>query len=281
MPCYHPWTTDAGNVVTCGQCRGCRAGKRREWSLRCMHEASMHEDNCFVTLTYDDEHLPPGGSLDGPIYQSDGSRKEKPGAFALFMKRLRKAVAPQRVRYFHVGEYGECTNRPHYHALFFGFDAPDKELLTVRKGFPVYTSELLRETWPYGLHEVGSVTVASAGYVSRYFQKRITGSWAKLKYGDREPEYGTMSRNPGIGASWIDRYRCEVFPADSVVVRGQLVPVPRYYTDRVAVGDPMLIEEMKWCRYKNRRREDQTPERLYAREVCHMAKDSLEGGGEL
>jgi hypothetical protein len=234
-----------------------------------MHEAAMHDENCFLTLTYDDKYLPPGGSLDR-------------AAFPLFMKRLRKAIYPQKVRYFHVGEYGETRNRPHYHALLFGFDPVDKALFSVREGFPVFTSALLRETWPFGLHELGSVTEQSAMYVARYVQKKMTGSWAKLKYGDREPEYGTMSRNPGIGARWIDAFKSEVFPSDAVVVRGGLFMPPRYYCSRVAssADGALLVDDVKLKRFMSRKRDEETVERLAVREQVALAEEALarEGG---
>jgi len=275
MACYHPWylnTPEAARrplqKLPCGQCVGCRKARAREWAMRCMHEASLHEDNCFLTLTYDDEHLPAGGSLD---------RR----AFPLFMKRLRKRLEPQKVRYFHVGEYGESSNRPHYHCLLFGFDPPDKTLLSVRQGFPVFTSDWMREAWPYGLHELGSVTPQSAAYVARYVRKKITGSWSKAKYGDKEPEYATMSRNPGIGRGWIEKYGAEVFPSDDVVFGGRLCKPPRYYCEVVAKKDGVLIEEVKFERFKNRDREEEQPERLRAREVCDLAQMAMGRNGGL
>lgn len=271
MACFHPWRKEVNGrpeVLPCGQCRGCRAQYARDWAMRCMHEASMHEYNCFLTLTYDDKHLPRGGSLDRE-------------AFPLFMKRLRKQIEPERVRYFHVGEYGERTNRPHYHALLFGFDPPDKVLLSVRSGFPVFTSDRMWEAWPYGLHEVGSVTAQSASYVARYVRKKMTGSWSKAKYGDKEPEYGTMSRNPGLGASWVDKYWPEVFPRDDVAVCGKVYKPPRYYAERVSRSDAMLLEEVKWNRFKARNRDEEVPERLRAREVCAIAQEELYRKGGL
>lgn len=255
MPCYHPWRTDKGNVVSCGQCRGCRASHAREWAMRCMHEASMHEDNIFLTVTYDRDNEPPNRSLDR-------------AAFPLFMKRLRKEIG--KVRYYHVGQYGSRFNRPHYHALLFGWSPSDKALLTVREGFPVFTSELLRATWPAGLSEFGSVTPQSAAYCTGYVKTRMTGSWAKAKYGVRVPEYCTMSRNPGIGAGWIDKYRDEVFPFDAVRLSGSNVKPPRYYDNRVAAVDPLLIEGVKYSRCVHRRKEN-----LVAAEMIAEAKDSL------
>ena len=140
MPCYSPLTaykgksTDSGKMclsfkrseglfgsfsainLPCGQCIGCRLERSRQWAVRCMHEASLHDENSFLTLTYSDENLPPGGSLHLPDFQN-------------FMKRLRKSIAPKRVRFYHCGEYGDILSRPHYHALLFGYDFDDRKFL--------------------------------------------------------------------------------------------------------------------------------------------------------
>lgn len=230
-----------------------------------MHEASLHEENAFLTVTYSEECLPPGGSLD---------RR----AFPLFMKRLRRAIEPRKVRYFHVGEYGGRRERPHYHALLFGWNAPDRRLLTVRRSYPVFTSEMVSELWPEGIHELGNVSPASAGYVAKYVRKRLTGRYAKLAYGEREPEYATMSRNPGIGAGWIARYGDEVYAADAIRVGGRAVKPPRFYDSKV---DPGLVEEVRFARFKARNRENETEERLEAAEAVAAARCSLERGGSL
>lgn len=241
--------------------------------MRCMHEASQHQDNIFLTLTYDDKSLPAKGSLDGPIPASKPGAK--PGAFATFLKRLRKEVSPARVRYFHVGEYGTINNRPHYHALLFGYRPEDASLLSMRGEHHVFTSETLRALWPQGLHEFGEVTYASAGYCAGYMKRKMTGSWAKQKYGEREPEYGTMSRNPGIGAKWIDKFQCEVYPADGVVVRGAIVKPPRYYDLRTASSHPVEVECARFRRHAKRQRENESPERLAVMETCAVAREDL------
>ena len=248
MACYHPWWKDR-QVLPCGQCRGCRAAYHREWSARCVHEACMHEVNSFVTLTYDDEHLPVGGSLDLE-------------AVPVLIRALRKRG--KKVRYFYCGEYGERSGRPHYHALLFGLDFPDKKLYSVRNGYPVFRSRELECVWKSGLCEIGSVTPSSAGYVTRYISKRITGSWAKAKYGDRVPEFGRMSRNPGIGAAWIDKYGFEVFAQDRCHVNGSFVKPPRYYVNRAGVNERANLEMARFLVLKP---EDNTPERLEVRDV--------------
>ncbi|AXH76082.1 MAG: replication initiator protein [Microviridae sp.] len=182
-----------------------------------MHEAQMHKDNSFITLTYSDQHLPPGGTLVKKDFQD-------------FIKRLRKQKQ-QRIRYYHCGEYGENFNRPHYHALLFGYAPNDLRLFSEHNGIKTYSSDELSELWPYGFSNVGEVTFESAGYVARYAMKKITGGKAIDHYGGLQPEYSTMSRRPGIGADWFHKFTSDVLPRDYVVVRGVRSPVPRYYLD--------------------------------------------------
>ena len=136
MPCFHPlraFKTSAGEVVfteharydivtqlslPCGQCSGCRLERSRQWAMRCVHEAAAYDCNAFITLTYDEENLPADGSLNYDHFQ-------------LFMKRLRKAIEPNKVRFYMCGEYGEENGRPHFHACLFGYDFPDKVMLSV------------------------------------------------------------------------------------------------------------------------------------------------------
>ncbi len=225
-----------------------------------MHEAQMHAENCFVTLTYDEAHVPPGGSLQLRDFQ-------------LFMKRLRRSAA-HKVRFFHCGEYGAELGRPHYHALLFGHDFSDKAPWADRGTGPVWRSESLERLWPLGISELGSVSFESAAYVARYVTKKVTGDAAEAHYVDRDTglirdsEYATMSRRPGIGASWFERFSSDVYPADEVVSRGRAAKPPRFYDQLLDRRDPELYESIKRSRAKARRREDETPDRLAVREYC-------------
>ena len=144
------------------------------------------------------------------------------------MKRLRKTGV--EARYFHCGEYGDQTGRPHYHACLFGHAFPDREKWAVRKGNPVWRSDELERLWPYGNSEIGSLTFESAAYVARYVTKKVTGRDADSHYerldpstGELvqiEPEFATMSRRPGIGSGWFEKFGTDVFPSDEVVVNG-------------------------------------------------------------
>lgn len=229
----------------------------------------MYEDNAFLTLTYDDAHLPDPPSLDKT-------------AFPGFMKRLRSRFEGQRIRYFHCGEYGDRSERPHYHACVFGFDFPDKEFWHDRKGYPVWRSDTLESLWPFGFSEIGSVTFESAAYVARYICKKVTGPGAKAAYErvdvttgelfQLEPEYVTMSRRPGIGAGWFEKFKSDVFPSDEVVVRGKVAKPPRYYDLAFEREDPEGFALVASARRRGADLGERTPERLAAKELFTAAK---------
>lgn len=266
--------------LPCGQCIGCRLERSRQWAVRIMHEASLHTFNSYLTLTYDGGSIPHSGSLVKSHFQD-------------FMKRLRKSNSHRDdfdnlwhlpIRYFQCGEYGEKFARPHYHAILFGWDAPDKELFqTGESGSKLFTSKYLAEVWGHGFVTLGDVTFESAAYVARYITKKVTGEAADEHYlrfnsdGSAyqvEPEYITMSRRPGIGADWFDVYSSEVFPSDEVIVRGHPSKPPRYYDNLQAIAEPSVFDGIKRKRLDSARSRalDNTPERLRDREICVTAR---------
>ena len=207
--------------LPCGQCAGCRLDRARGWAIRCVHEASLHHQNCFLTLTYDQQHLPPDGSL----------RKED---MQLFLKRLRKHLHPAKIRFFQAGEYGENTFRPHHHCLLFGYDFPDKLLIRSSGQNPLYNSATLDRLWSYGFCSIGALTFDSACYTARYVMKKITGDNADNHYQGKVPEYVTMSRRPGIGSEWYTKYQSDLYNHDRCVVRDGFLALPYrdWETDR-------------------------------------------------
>lgn len=291
MPCYYPlhgyrsrfknsngkfyFTMKASDghidlpmIVPCGQCVGCRLERSRMWAVRCVHEASLHKRNCFITLTFDDAHL----NSDRTLVKRD---------FQLFMKRLRKSFPKDRIRYFHCGEYGEKFSRPHHHACLFGFDFSDKVLWSVREGVKLYRSPTLESIWSNGYCTIGDVTFESAAYVARYILKKVTGDFNKrmeryavrvdFETGElicRLPEYVTMSRRPGIAHDWISKYGSDVYPDDFVVIRdGIKVKPPKYY-DAIYDENGGDLDHVKSAR-KSRayeRKEDNTDARLDVKE---------------
>lgn len=277
MACYHPLLAYYGKEVNpatgrrpivfnprdgfsdmrlklpCGQCIGCRLERSRQWAIRCMHEAQQHEQNSFITLTYEDKYLPEGGSLSVRDWQ-------------LFAKRLRRRGA--EFRYFMCGEYGDQLSRPHYHACLFGFDFPDREQITGGR-HPLYSSKLLDSCWPYGFTAIGDVTFESAAYVARYCVKKITGEKADDHYNGIQPEFTTMSRRPGIGTPWLEDYLEDVYPSDEVVIRGGIKSrPPRFYDSTLEKWDEQLHESVKKARKLRPSSEQESLQRLSEIERC-------------
>lgn len=212
--------------LPCGQCLGCRAEYARQWAVRITHEASLHEQNCFLTLTYDNEHINAQRSLD----KSDPQ---------LFMKRLRKWCWQQnkkhganygKLGYFMCGEYGENKSRPHYHSCLFNFDFPDKlRIEDSRSGHEQYQSKILDKIWQMGRATIGSLTPESAAYTAGYVNKKIRGSNASDYYGDLLPEFTTCSRRPAIGLNWIKKFHSDIYNYDTCMIQGKTQRPPRYY----------------------------------------------------
>ena len=186
--------------ISCGKCHGCRADTALMWSIRGYHESTLHDQNCFVTLTYDDDHLPSDGKIDKSHLQK-------------FFKRIRKTT---KIRYLACGEYGSHTRRPHFHAIIFGRDWLDGSQMVTDK---LYTHPHLVETWGHGLVSVAPVTMASICYVRGYVNKKI----------DDTDTFNLMSRRPGIGHRWLDLYSDDISRTGLVSIEGKQYQVPKRY----------------------------------------------------
>lgn len=219
--------------IPCGQCVECRLKRSREWAVRCVHEASLHAHNCFLTLTYRDDAR--AVSLDYSDFQA-------------FMKRLRARFPRDRIGFFACGEYGETNPatgeqdggkyRAHFHAILFNFNFPDRVPVRMLGRSDLERSELLEELWRHGSCKIGAVSFESAAYVARYAMKKVTGDMAKHVYTlvtadgemiDRVPEMLVMSKRPAIGRRWFEKFGKRVYASDSVVSRGVEMQPPRYY----------------------------------------------------
>lgn len=265
-------------MVPCGKCIGCKLEHSRQWAIRCMHEKRMHTHSAFLTLTYSNDRLPRGGTLLKRDLQ-------------LFMKRYRK-IAGNGVRFFACGEYGEKTNRPHYHVLLLNTDFMDRRLIKSGSQYPLFTSVVLSQLWTAGSHAIGDVNFESAAYVARYCTKKITGPKAADHYKGREPEFLVMSRRPGIGTTYISKYQSEMYTHDNVIVNGVASSLPRFYDTKYAsltdtsghtdkFGEPITCEArlavLKIARRRKLNRADKGTTRLRIREVVTMAKLAQKG----
>lgn len=303
MTCFHPisaWQHPAGGKpyfgemkknpsdrsikFPCGQCSGCRLRKSRDWAIRCIHETTFHDQNIFLTLTYNDENLPYPPSL----------VKEH---FTKFMRRYRKYVkrtTGQKIRFYMCGEYGERLGRPHYHAIIFGHDFTDKELYSMEANNYLYISDTLDSLWGKGFCTIGNVTFESAAYVARYILKKqiisekssdaVKSHYEKTdpctgEIFNLEPEYNNMSRKPGIAHDWFQRWQNDVFPSDEITHKGRTLRTPTYYDKLFDQIDPRKLKEVKEQRLERARRDhvNQTPERLAVREKVQEAKLNLKG----
>lgn len=232
-----------------------------------MHEASCHASNCFVTLTYDDAHLPYRSMLHYPDFQN-------------FMKRLRNVA---KARFYMCGEYGPETWRPHYHACLFGVDFADKKYWrTSDAGSKCYRSDFLERLWPLGHCELGDVNFESAAYVARYCVQKVTGHNAEAHYARVDadgayslpPEFNHMSLKPGIGAGWFDKYKDRTYTFDSVVVNGVECKPPKYYDRLFEKERPDEFEDLKFLREQDakERAGDNTDPRLVVKEIVTRAR---------
>jgi hypothetical protein len=293
--------------VPCGQCIGCRLERSAMWAQRITHESRSYDSNCFITLTYSDEKLPTRRSLSLRHMQ-------------LFLKRLRKRTR-KKFKVFYCGEYGEKKTRPigpfrlrdylaegqrpHYHACLLGLDFDDRELLTSREGYNIYTSDLLTATWGMGHASVGNLTFESAAYVARYCMKKVNGQLKQkpdpltglLPYErtceytgeiyEVDQEFAHMSRGGrdgrGIGYDYIHKYTDDVYPHDYVVMPGGRRMRPaRYYDDVFENLAPVTMEEIRIRRNAEAesRALDNTTSRLAAKEKVAKAKLSMSIRGQ-
>lgn len=200
--------------VPCGRCMDCRLARARTWALRIMHEVKSHEDSCFVTLTYADEHLPKWGTLVKRHAQD-------------FFRNLRREVG-KPVRYFLGGEYGDRGMRPHYHICLFGCSIHDRPAI--------------EKAWPWGFVHIGNLTFDSAAYVACYTLKKLTGPRAD-EYVQRGviPEFSLMSRKPGIGAGYCESNRKFLKENVCCIVNGHKTGLPRFYRDKLFTEDEKAI----------------------------------------
>lgn len=257
--------------LPCGQCFGCRLDYSYDWAARSVCEAQMHDKNCLILLTYRD--MPKDKSLQLNDWRN-------------FMKRLVREVG--KVRFLHAGEYGTRNSRPHDHAILFGFDFPDKRYFKKSAaGFALYRSRMLEEIWGKGNASVGACSFQSAGYLARYLMDKPTlmkgikdengiqvgRTWtekATEKYGEmvdkktgeirllRRPEYLTMSRNPGLGETWLRRYWRDIYPHDYFTLgSGARMPPPRYFDNKVAEWKLVDMDKIKLNRMQRTQKKEE------------------------
>jgi hypothetical protein len=261
--------------LPCGQCVSCRLEKSRVWAMRMTHEAAYWEEfhneySWFVTLTYDDNHLPYCGTLCKDDIQN-------------FFKRLRWHFGAEKLRYYVVGEYGatcphheiencpQCGSlqRPHYHAIIFGWSDLVSEVTGQGEYGPIYHSDTIEKAWTkrdkegnktaIGLHQLEPCTFETCAYVARYIMKKQTGDehhvadhyckyiWQLDAWADLEPEFAFMSKNPGIGKLYLDEYMHDIYAMDEAPIHGRctISKPPKYYDGFYEKARPDHMAKLK------------------------------------
>lgn len=194
-----------GLDVPCGKCIGCRIKKRKEWSLRMLHELNYHTDSCFVTLTYSDEYLPNNASLVKADLQK-------------YFKRVRRDLT-HPIKYFACGEYGDENGRPHYHMIMFGLGPKHHNVIS--------------SNWPFGIIDIGLAEPDSINYVAGYIDKKFSGDLAEQEYvnNGREPVFRICSQ--GLGLQFAQDNHEQISNAGYITRRGVKQSIPRYYIKKL------------------------------------------------
>ncbi|UDN67625.1 replication initiator protein [robinz microvirus RP_76] len=255
--------------IPCNNCMGCKLERSRQWAVRMLHESKCWSQNSFLTLTYSDEEIPTDYGLNLRHFQ-------------LFMKRLRFSL-PQKIRFYACGEYGDTTGRPHYHAIIFNYDPADKIKHAVINGNLHYTSESLSEAWTHGFATTADVTFDSCAYVARYVTKKIKSadnfgadryyrlSPVDLQMHSVKPEFSVMSRMPGIGHTYTQKFKNDYYPSGFIVVDGVRQAPPKYYLNQLTEKEQLRLKrQARRLGLKNKLH--QTTERRLARAAVRDAR---------
>lgn len=216
--------------LPCLTCLYCSAVQQRMWAIRMYHEAQMHKQSAFVTWTYNEQSVP-----HGLVYED----------FQSMLKRLRKSIAPEKLRFLVVGELGERTRRPHFHAALYGMDFSTGakhrgEVLDAlqdhgRNSGDVWEHPILDKSWKMGGVRVGTLAMESCMYMAGYCLK---------KSGAKPGEFlRRQSNRPGIGHTWLDAYYDDIVRTGFIAFGKQRLPVPKRYFDWYVEQLEPLVEQ--------------------------------------
>lgn len=275
--------------IPCGQCAQCRIRYTKELAQRALAESTMHEDNYFITLTYDNEHLSSKMlntfSRVGSSVDSHGARKFLFGPqpnlvrrdFQLFAKNLRKYIFEKygkTIRIFYCGEYGPKNGRPHFHAIIYGCPLPDLKFYKNVDNNAYYTSQIISDAWkdyasckkkdksdasPRGYAVVTNVTWDTCAYVAGYVAKKFVGKLEKTyedicRAAGCEPlarEFHQGGKNPGLGLEYYDAHKDKIYKFDEVTLPGMHARPCRYYDSKYDIDYPEDLDSIKEVRKNN------------------------------
>lgn len=199
-------------VTDCWKCIICKKKKARELANRCVLGASMHQQNCFLTLTYDEKQTGYHNTFEYPDIQK-------------FKKRMRSYVTREhngrKIEIFNVHEYGK-NGKKHWHLIVFGYQFPDRESYKNTPSGPLSISKILTRLWPHGNHSIGNVSEASAMYQAQYLEKDI-------KNGHAGSTKSSHSKHSGIGKTFFFKNYKQILRLGFIPFGTQKMPIPRYF----------------------------------------------------
>jgi hypothetical protein len=210
-------------LLPCGKCHECITLNAADWGLRTQHELGDHDDNCCLTLTYDDGHLP--------------SLSERKREFQLFMKKLRRSTG-KKLLYLVSHEFGSSNGRLHHHAILFGHSFYDQKFhKTTAKGTDLFTSRTLDKLWSNGWCNIGEASVKAGHYIASYALKKQSQSYIDNDSGEIIDIDDCMdcSKNPGIGLNYLRRNHRQM------VLRGDRMP--RYYRKKMTEIEKFTLDD--------------------------------------
>lgn len=268
-------------IIPCKKCAACQENYKSELALRAIHELAYTEESMFITLTVAPEHMEevfPGSNL-----------RHRP--FQLFMKRFRTYLTRKygdkapKIRYLMCGEYGAEKNRPHYHAIIFGYRFKDMYQWFDRgrdnSKFKLFRSFELEKLWKFGFSRIGNVSIESVKYLAKYVVK---------KYDELEERYvettGEILKRPyivyprgrekgGLGYLYF-LHNCEQMFARGFFINknGMKQPIPRYYKRKFAELFP--AEYREWTRKNEERLEAEFEEKCMFGEYKELYVNALD-----
>lgn len=234
-------------VLPCGHCLGCREDQSREWSYRLLMESMYHDTSYFLTLTYDDDHIPIVETLDEDtaeyFYHSSLCKRD----VQLFIKRLRKAFPGDNIRYYVAGEYGETTDRAHYHAIIYGLHVNDLQPFgRSETGNQYYISECISKIWNLGFVSIEPANEYTFKYVASYVTKKL-GIHPNEAYEERGlvPPFSLQSLKPGIGYQYLEDHKELIYERDNIVLGNEngsyIFNPPRYFYKKFWKEDDLEV----------------------------------------
>lgn len=256
VPCYN-------------KCRACLYARAQDWGIKGACELHMMKVGDFLNLSYAPKYLPKNNTLVRKHIQD-------------FNKRLRKFAkqngTEEYLRILYCGEYGELKGRAHYHLVVFGHqfgNQYDEKGSNGNQKYPIYRSKDLDQLWPYGKSWIGTVTFDSVQYLSKYTVKKVSGKFAEEFYGKRgqiPPFIQGPSKGGALGIPYLEKYKNDIYPRDSVKIDGREMKPPRSFDDWLEKTDPAMFKTIKTNRvqqaekHRKEHPEEYTPLRLAQKE---------------